>query len=179
MRSRGFTLIELLIVVVILGLIMAVALPSFGNAYLTNRLASYSNNFIGSVQYARTEAIKRNVKVTVCASSNGTSCTSSATSWQPGWIVKCEASSATDTSCTSGGASTLVLQKQDALSSSYAMASTSGGYVIDMPPGGVGTTDFTLKLCRAANEQWREIKVTPTGRTTVSTKTAATSTACP
>jgi type IV fimbrial biogenesis protein FimT len=152
-------------------------LPSFGNAYLTNRLASYANNFIGSVQYARSEAIKRNVKVTVCASSDGTTCASSPTSWQPGWIVKCEAASATATNCTSGGGSTLVLQKQEALSSTYAMTSTSGGYVLDMAPSGVGTTDYTLKLCRAAGEQWREIKVTPTGRTTVSSKTAAA--ACP
>jgi type IV fimbrial biogenesis protein FimT len=171
MRTRGFTLIELLIVMTILGILMAVALPSFSNAYLTNRLASYSNNFIASVQFARSEAIKRNVKVTVCPSSDGASCLSSPSSWQPGWIVKCEASSSTATACTSGGSSTLVLQKQDALNSSYAMTSTSGGYSVELSPSGVGASDYTIKLCRSAGEQWREIKVTATGRSIVSSKT--------
>jgi type IV fimbrial biogenesis protein FimT len=177
MKERGFTLIELLIVMTILGILLAVGLPSFGNAYLTNRLASYSNNFLGSVQFARSEAIKRNVAVTVCPSSDGAACTSSPSSWQPGWIVKCEAASSTATTCTSGGSSTLVLQKQDALASSYSMTSTSGGYAINLSPSGVGTTDFTLKLCHAVGEQWREIKVTPTGRTSISSKTSAS--ACP
>lgn len=187
MRQRGFTVIELLVVVTVIAILSAIALPSFSNAYMTNRLASYSNNFVASVQFARSEAIKRGVPMIMCASSNGTSCTTSASSWQPGWIVYCEASSSTATSCTSGGSSLLVLQKQDALSSSYSFTTTSpstSGYSISFPAGGVGvsvgaSSAASLKLCRSspsAGEQERVITVSASGRTSVSTTRTGT---CP
>ena len=71
MRARGFTLIELLVVVTVLGILGAIGLPSFRSAYLSNKLASYSNDFVSSVQFGRSEAIKRSVQVTMCASSDG------------------------------------------------------------------------------------------------------------
>lgn len=47
------------------------------------------------VSFARAEAIKRNARVTMCASSNGTSCTGG---WAQGWIVFVDAGVAADAS---------------------------------------------------------------------------------
>jgi type IV fimbrial biogenesis protein FimT len=53
-----------------------------------NRRASAINELVGSLQMARSEAVGRNTLVRVCASSNGTSCASSAIDWaSTGWIV--------------------------------------------------------------------------------------------
>jgi type IV fimbrial biogenesis protein FimT len=177
-------MIELLVVVAVLGILGAVALPSFKSAYLTNKLASYSNDFVGAVQFARSEAIKRNYPLTLCASSDGATCTSTPSSWQPGWIVQCPTNS-TGTSCVAGGTSTLVLQKHESVSSSFSFfttpTSTVSPYSLTFSPSGVGTTDYTVKLCTTAtdyNLQWREIKVIATGRASVTKYTTA-PTSCP
>ena len=73
-RSRGFTLIELMVVLTISALLFAIGVPAFQNAALGGRLSAAANNLLASIQLARSEAIKRNLPVTVCASSDGATC---------------------------------------------------------------------------------------------------------
>lgn len=80
----GFTLVELMVVIAIAGILTALALPSFSTAIRNSRLAGATNEFIGAVNLARSEAVRTNRGGTVCASSNGSSCGSS---WADGWIV--------------------------------------------------------------------------------------------
>ncbi len=68
--QKGFTLIELLITVTILGVLMAVALPSMKSFIVSNRLSSNVNGFVGLINYARSEAITRNQSVIICPKSN-------------------------------------------------------------------------------------------------------------
>ena len=68
--QRGFTLIELLITISILGVLMAVALPNLRSFVVSNRLSSDVNNFIGFINYARSEAIVRNQSVLICPKNN-------------------------------------------------------------------------------------------------------------
>jgi type IV fimbrial biogenesis protein FimT len=150
--QHGFTLIELMVTVAILAILAAVAAPSFNEAILSNKLASYANNFVASATLARSEAIKRNAVVTLCRSANGTTCASSG-GWQQGWIVL-------------GGAT--VIQYQQALSADYQL--TGDVYSINFQPIGAGATSATLKLCRATPSpggQDREIKLSATGRVSV------------
>ena len=50
------------------------------------RLASYSNQFLGTLHLARSEAIKRNSRVAICKSADGERCVP-AGGWEQGWIV--------------------------------------------------------------------------------------------
>ena len=81
--GRGFTLIELVVTLTVAAILLAIAVPSFYDATLGSKLASYANNFVASVSLARSEAIKRNAAVTLCASSDGASCASGG--WEQGF----------------------------------------------------------------------------------------------
>ena len=84
----GVTLVELMVTIAVASILLTVAVPSFQDAIQRNRLTSATNNFVVSIHYARTEAIKRGQNVTLCKSSSGTSCvTGTGTFWENGWIV--------------------------------------------------------------------------------------------
>lgn len=84
--AHGFTLTELLVVMAIVGILLAIGTPTFRSVTNSNRIASEINGLLGDMQFARLEAIKQGVPVTVCVSSNATSCTGT-NSWRNGWIV--------------------------------------------------------------------------------------------
>jgi len=55
--SSGFSLIELMMAIVILGVVMAFAVPSFQSTMANNRLVSCSNKVAAAVQFAKSQAI--------------------------------------------------------------------------------------------------------------------------
>ena len=85
-RILGFTLLEVLTVITIVAVLMALGVPSYQYVTSANRISGEVNGLLGDMQYARSEAIKEGQTVTVCRSTNLTTCSSS-TAWQNGWIV--------------------------------------------------------------------------------------------
>jgi len=82
--QRGFTLTELLTTMAVLGVSLAVAVPSFDTLMCNNRRATAINQLVSTMHAARSEAITRRAQVTICPSSDGTSCNGS--DWSEGWI---------------------------------------------------------------------------------------------
>ena len=62
-RQAGFTLIELMIGVVILGILSAVALPSFQSWMRNAQVRNAAESIINGLQRARSEAVSRNTNV--------------------------------------------------------------------------------------------------------------------
>jgi type IV fimbrial biogenesis protein FimT len=83
---RGFTLTELLVTLAIASILMVVALPVMNSVGTAMRLTSLSNDFLSQLHLARSEAIKRNSRVAICKSGDGSSCSESG-DWEQGSIV--------------------------------------------------------------------------------------------
>ena len=71
LKTEGFTIIELMITVAVVGVLAAVALPSFNYTIKNSRVKTTASDLHSSLLYARSEAIKRNADVTVTVNSSG------------------------------------------------------------------------------------------------------------
>ena len=85
-RQRGFSLLELMFALSVLAILLGLSVPPFVSVIRNNRVISQNNEFIGALNYARSEAVRRNESVTLCSSTNGTGC-STTTVWGTGWIT--------------------------------------------------------------------------------------------
>jgi type IV fimbrial biogenesis protein FimT len=86
--QSGFSLIELMTALTVLAVLLAMSVPRFREFTRSNRVTAAHNDLVTAFTLARSEALKRSTAVSVCASSNGTSCVSTtATNWAVGWIV--------------------------------------------------------------------------------------------
>jgi type IV fimbrial biogenesis protein FimT len=86
--AQGFTLTELMTTVAVLAVVLTVGVPNFRDMIQTNRMAAQANDFLSALNLARSEAIKRGTRVTLCKSANLSSCdTSSSGLWSQGWII--------------------------------------------------------------------------------------------
>lgn len=84
----GFTLIEVIIALVISAILFAVALPNFRSVIQNYRITTYTNDLVGDLNFARSEAIKRNVNVGILCITRAaviTPCTGGA--WENGRII--------------------------------------------------------------------------------------------
>ena len=84
--QAGFTLVELMVVVAVVGILAIVAAPAMSALVSANRLSGAAEGLTASMQLARSEAVRRNTRVTVCGSADGTTCAAS-TNWVR-WIVR-------------------------------------------------------------------------------------------
>jgi len=87
--QTGVTLIELLVTLSIAVILMTIAVPGFQDFFRRNRVEGAASNLVAALNYARSEAIRRGVRVTVCGSSNPQAATPDcvANAWSAGWIV--------------------------------------------------------------------------------------------
>jgi type IV fimbrial biogenesis protein FimT len=76
--AGGFTAIELLVVVSIVGVLAAIAGPSFADLIANQRASSAATDLHVALATARSEATKRNADVTLSQKSGG---------WKNGWSI--------------------------------------------------------------------------------------------
>lgn len=87
LAGRGFTLLELMMTIAIAGLLAMLAMPSFDSMLRAKRTRTVANELLAALNLARSEAMRRGQPVSVCRSSDGSSCATTGTGWDQGWIV--------------------------------------------------------------------------------------------
>jgi type IV fimbrial biogenesis protein FimT len=151
-RGLGFSLVELMVALAVMGILIGIAIPAFDSFILSHRLSSYASAFSASARVARSEAMKRNLPVTLCKSSNGTSCSTSG-GWEQGWIVL---------------SGTTVIKRQQATVTGYLLSSSVDS--LTFQPNGLGATQSTVVVCRSSplGTEERQVTVSATGRANIS-----------
>ena len=144
-NNKGFTLVELMITLAIAAILMALAVPSFNSTIKNNRISTQANELITSLNYARSEAIRRGADVDVSRDD---------LNWQNGWDI------------TTG---TTTLRNHAAFDGT----STLEGTVTTVTYRGSGrvtdTDDIEFTLCDdRENSTGRIIEISVTGRVSVS-----------
>jgi type IV fimbrial biogenesis protein FimT len=86
MNYGGFSLLDLLVTLTIASILFGIGVPNFYDLTANNRLTVATNELITSLHYARSEAVTREVPVSICASEDGQSC-SGTSDWGRGWVV--------------------------------------------------------------------------------------------
>ncbi len=92
-RPRGFTLIELMITLAVAAIVFAIALPAFDDFVRNNRRAGAVNEFIAAANLARSEALRRASRMTLCRTNDPTNASptcgagGSGVGWEDGWII--------------------------------------------------------------------------------------------
>lgn len=68
--ASGFTIVELMIVVFLLGIVAAIALPGFTQLINNNRTQSAANELASLLQFTRTSALTHRMTMTACYNSS-------------------------------------------------------------------------------------------------------------
>ena len=149
----GFTLMELLVTISIVGILAALAIPSFQSTIQNNRLTTSANSLVTALNLARSEAVKRGQMVVVRRTG---------ANWENGWQVFVDIdrdTPATDENTLQEGAnSTLcendedcVLKQFVGLTTSYTLRSNNFPDFISYAPSGQSNTSGNFVICDASD----------------------------
>jgi type IV fimbrial biogenesis protein FimT len=170
----GFTLVELIVGVALVAILLTLAVPSFQNLTSNNRITSHTNELVMAINMARSEAVKRNVRVILCRSANPTDaapvCGGAANTWTSGWLLFASGDAnntyqaGVDTLIRVGGQARTGVQIRTNGTSDNNLEINSNGTTNE----GGGTAAFAICDDRDADgdfdEQWgRQIQVSPSG----------------
>lgn len=85
-RNAGFTLLELFICLAVIALLLGMGVPAFRDLIRNQQLAAASSDFLSALHLARSEALKRGRRITLCKSPDGTHCAAE-DGWDQGWML--------------------------------------------------------------------------------------------
>ena len=144
--KKGFTLVELVITLVLVAILAALAGPPFQELIRRNQIRSITDDFMAVFNTGRSEAIKRNRQVVICASTDGANC--DVANWDSGWMMFAE----TVTNNGDIDAGEPIIQVGLALPVGYTLRGTApnASSVVLNPDGSTTGLGGTFRICSPA-----------------------------
>lgn len=186
--SSGFTLVELMVTLSILAILSTLAAPSFLQTIASSRLTSATNDLYASLVQARADAVRQGKRVTVCVSSNGSSCDAGTVTWSLGWISFTDTVRSSAPSVDTGETVSYVVQP---LHSSLVSRGNAGAsnYVSFAPDGqskmiNGGFQGGTIRVCSTSSAlstatRARDIVISISGRMVIEKPSSGADASCP
>lgn len=84
LKILGYSLLELVVTMALMVIIAFLGIPSWLDWINTTETATQVNQLIAAINFARSEAIKRNTNISICQSVDGNLCSGN---WNDGYIV--------------------------------------------------------------------------------------------
>ena len=123
-KQKGLTLIELMVTVAVLAIVVGIAVPSFNTMVQNNRSLALGEELVNALNYARTEAVKRGARVSLCGSADGTACDGG---WTDNWIVVVDTAATDDAAAPVVANAAAVLRFWEAPENNATLTATQGG----------------------------------------------------
>lgn len=90
-QNRGFTIPEIIITLGIVAIVLSMAVPAVSSTIKDNRLATNLNQLVTDLHFARSEAVKRGVRVILCRSADPNAstptCGGTTKTWTSGYLI--------------------------------------------------------------------------------------------
>jgi len=86
-KQKAFTLIELMITLVVMGIVIGMAIPKFNTLILNNKSVAVGEDFVGALNLARSMAVKKGGRASLCATIDGLKCSDNPESWAKGFMA--------------------------------------------------------------------------------------------
>ncbi|WP_254063440.1 GspH/FimT family pseudopilin [Rhodanobacter sp. L36] len=158
-RQRGVTLMEQIMVLVIVGILTSVAIPSLGKLMKRHQLQVAQADFITALQSARETAVTTGKYTLFCPSIDNASCTEG-NRWESGWLL------AHDVDHDNQPDDHNPLYVGHAYKANVRISSNGGRrFVHFQPDGSASGTNVTLLFCQyASSEPALSVVVSNSGR---------------
>jgi type IV fimbrial biogenesis protein FimT len=166
-RAAGYTLVELMFTIAILGIILAIALPTFSDYFEKNRLRGAADDTISFLAQARAEAVKRDRDVNVKTGGSGAAWCLGANSAADPTLGE-QVPAAEDCDCTSAGACTIggdAYTLDGAQYTDVTIDAANDEFVFDSKVGTIDNLTGAAFTLSSASDRWAlRIDVSPLGQ---------------
>lgn len=147
LTCKGFTIIDVLITMSVVAMVASFAVPSMQAITSKNRVAAVTNEFVGALQLARSEAIKRGAGRVILRKTGG--------QWESGWqvFVDYNDNSIMDDSGDCGVGNDCLIREYSGLQAGYTLRTGSTrfqdwvGYLPSGQSKGSGGSNGSFYLC--------------------------------
>ncbi len=153
----GFSLVELIVIITLSSILLTLAFLVYNHLIFDLRLFNLIDRVLSTLNYAQSEAIRRQSVITLCKSKDGKNCSGN---WKDGWIILISNHSTSSVSQN-------LLRVFPALSHREFLewhGFHSDNYLQLFPDGSIQNGHFILRVNRLSNKMSRFIKISPTGR---------------
>jgi type IV fimbrial biogenesis protein FimT len=172
--AAGFTLLELMTTLLVVSIVLSAGVPSYLSIVRNNRAATNANELVSALTIARSEAVRRSERVSICRSNDGATCSGS---WEDGWIVFLD-DAATDTATPVDPDASQLIGVWPAPVGEASVVTRSGGGTIDLgwirflPRGDTRSDEnfpitYSMEIADCTGNVAREIEINAVGRASV------------